>query len=43
MKDVTARAWLIHMYIEDTSRNLKTDFSLILVLEKDGEDNSEKI
>ncbi len=43
MKDVTARAWLMHMYIEVNSRNLKMDFSLTLLFEKNGEDNSEKI
>jgi hypothetical protein len=43
MNDVTARAWLMHMHIEETSRNLKMDFSLILLFEENGEDNSEKI
>ena len=43
MKDVTARAWLMHMCIEETSRKLKMDFSLISVFEENGEDNSENI
>ena len=43
MKDVTGRGLLMNMHIEETSRNLKMDFSSILVIEKDGEDNSETI